>query len=147
MSDDEGLFADAKGGAFPSASPGDFVDFGWADDTNKKMTGRRKKHQKKVKPGSFGEEGFWVPPPPACRRRFRLQAVSCGLQGNSVCALMAAVYSYLLYPGSLSSVILLSIADTMGLSESVLKAIRRKGYRLPTPIQRKTLPLSLQVGG
>jgi hypothetical protein len=38
-------------------------------------------------------------------------------------------------------------ADTMGLSESVLKAIRRKGYRLPTPIQRKTLPLILQVGG
>ena len=35
----------------------------------------------------------------------------------------------------------------MGLSESVLKAIRRKGYRLPTPIQRKTLPLILQVGG
>ena len=32
----------------------------------------------------------------------------------------------------------------MGLSEAVLKAIRRKGYRLPTPIQRKTLPLILQ---
>ena len=73
MSDDEGLFADAKGGAFPSASPGDFVDFGWADDTNKKMTGRRKKHQKKVKPGSFGEEGFWV----WHRRCRRLPAAAC----------------------------------------------------------------------
>ena len=35
-------------------------------------------------------------------------------------------------------------AETMGLSEVVLKGIRRKGYRLPTPIQRKTLPLILQ---
>lgn len=35
--------------------------------------------------------------------------------------------------------------DTLGLSERVLKAIRRKGYRLPTPIQRKTLPLILQA--
>jgi superfamily II DNA/RNA helicase len=33
----------------------------------------------------------------------------------------------------------------MNLSEPVLKAIRRKGFRLPTPIQRKTLPLILQV--
>lgn len=32
----------------------------------------------------------------------------------------------------------------MGLSEAVLKAIRRKGYRLPTPIQRKSMPLILQ---
>lgn len=38
-----------------------------------------------------------------------------------------------------------SPADTLNLSEPVLKAIRRKGYRLPTPIQRKTLPLILQV--
>lgn len=27
----------------------------------------------------------------------------------------------------------------------MLRAIRRKGYRLPTPIQRKTLPLILQA--
>lgn len=32
----------------------------------------------------------------------------------------------------------------MGLSEPVLKGIRRKGYRLPTPIQRKAMPLILQ---
>lgn len=32
----------------------------------------------------------------------------------------------------------------MGLSELVLKGIRRKGYRLPTPIQRKSIPLVLQ---
>lgn len=33
----------------------------------------------------------------------------------------------------------------MGISEPVLKAIRRKGYRLPTPIQRRSLPLIMQV--
>lgn len=34
--------------------------------------------------------------------------------------------------------------ETMGLSETVLRGIKRKGYRLPTPIQRKTIPLILQ---
>ena len=32
----------------------------------------------------------------------------------------------------------------MGLSEVMLRGIKRNGYRLPTPIQRKTLPLILQ---
>ena len=31
----------------------------------------------------------------------------------------------------------------MGLHPTVLRAIRRKGYRLPTPIQRRALPLVL----
>ena len=35
-------------------------------------------------------------------------------------------------------------ADNMGLSIPVLKAIKRKGFQLPTPIQRKTIPLILQ---
>lgn len=35
-------------------------------------------------------------------------------------------------------------AETMGLSEATLKGIKRKGFRLPTPIQRKTMPLILQ---
>lgn len=35
-------------------------------------------------------------------------------------------------------------AENMGLSISVLKAIKRKGFQLPTPIQRKTIPLILQ---
>ncbi|GAB4823750.1 hypothetical protein N2152v2_010796 [Parachlorella kessleri] len=34
--------------------------------------------------------------------------------------------------------------ETMGLSEAVVKGIRRKGFRLPTPIQRKTVPLVMQ---
>jgi hypothetical protein len=33
----------------------------------------------------------------------------------------------------------------MGLSPWLLRAIKRKGFRLPTPIQRRTLPLILQV--
>lgn len=35
-------------------------------------------------------------------------------------------------------------AVNMGLSIPVLKAIKRKGFQLPTPIQRKTIPLILQ---
>jgi hypothetical protein len=33
----------------------------------------------------------------------------------------------------------------MGLSPWLIRAIRRKGYRLPTPIQRRTIPIILQV--
>jgi ATP-dependent RNA helicase DDX54/DBP10 len=32
----------------------------------------------------------------------------------------------------------------MGLSPGLIRAIKRKGYRLPTPIQRKAMPLILQ---
>lgn len=35
-------------------------------------------------------------------------------------------------------------ADSLGLSMEVVRGIKRKGYRLPTPIQRKTMPLILQ---
>lgn len=34
--------------------------------------------------------------------------------------------------------------QSMGLSQSVLKAILRKGYKVPTPIQRKAMPLIMQ---
>ena len=34
--------------------------------------------------------------------------------------------------------------DSMGLSIPVLRAIKRKGYRLPTPIQRRAMPLIMQ---
>ena len=34
--------------------------------------------------------------------------------------------------------------DSMGLSVPVLRAIKRKGYRLPTPIQRRAMPLIMQ---
>lgn len=35
-------------------------------------------------------------------------------------------------------------AESMGLCPDVLRAIKRKGYRLPTPIQRRAMPLILQ---
>lgn len=34
----------------------------------------------------------------------------------------------------------------MGLSEATLKGIARAGYTRPTPVQRKAIPLALQVG-
>lgn len=56
MSKDKGgLFSAPAKGGFPSVAPSDTVEFGWEDDKNKKLTGRRKKLQKKIKPGSFGE--------------------------------------------------------------------------------------------
>lgn len=33
--------------------------------------------------------------------------------------------------------------ESLGLSSNVFRAIKRKGYRVPTPIQRKTMPLIL----
>lgn len=33
--------------------------------------------------------------------------------------------------------------ESLGLSPNVYKGIKRKGYRVPTPIQRKTMPLIL----
>ncbi len=36
-------------------------------------------------------------------------------------------------------------AESMGLGVPVLRAIKRKGYRLPTPIQRRAMPLIMQV--
>ena len=110
MSDDEGLFADAGGAAgFPTAGPRDCVEFGWEDDKNKKMTGRRKKLQRKVKPGSFGE----------------FPAAATAAAAAAACQLHASPLAR-------------GPAETLGLSEPVLRAIKRKGYRLPTPIQRKT---------
>ncbi len=37
--------------------------------------------------------------------------------------------------------------DTMGFAPEIMRAVKRKGYRLPTPIQRKAMPLIMQVGG
>lgn len=36
------------------------------------------------------------------------------------------------------------IFSTMGFSQPILKALVKKGYRLPTPIQRKAIPSALQ---
>ena len=34
----------------------------------------------------------------------------------------------------------------MNLDVDLMRGIKRKGYRLPTPIQRRAMPLILQVG-
>ena len=36
--------------------------------------------------------------------------------------------------------------QSMGLDYPVYKGVIKKGYKVPTPIQRKTIPLILQVG-
>ena len=47
-------------GGFPStktsaaAASSGVVEFGWDEEKSAKLTGRRKKQQKKIKPGSFG---------------------------------------------------------------------------------------------
>ena len=33
--------------------------------------------------------------------------------------------------------------ESLGLNPNVFKGIKRKGYKVPTPIQRKTMPLIL----
>ena len=35
-------------------------------------------------------------------------------------------------------------ADSLGLSLEVVQGVKRRGHRLPTPMQRKTMPLILQ---
>jgi ATP-dependent RNA helicase DDX54/DBP10 len=35
-------------------------------------------------------------------------------------------------------------AETLGLSSAILRGIKRKGYSLPTPIQRKAMPAILE---
>ena len=56
------LAAHSRGG-FPSTTPSaaaassGVVEFGWGEDKNAKLSGRRKKLQKKIKPGSFGAGG------------------------------------------------------------------------------------------
>lgn len=42
------------------------------------------------------------------------------------------------------SQVALDSAETLGLSPPILKGIKRKGYSLPTPIQRKAMPAILQ---
>ena len=84
------------------------------------LTGRRKKRakdaQKKLKAGSFGM-------PVAC-------LVTARLTQRLVLALAALTECL--------------CSETMGFGPMVMKGIRRKGYRLPTPIQRKAMPFILQ---
>ena len=44
-------------------------------------------------------------------------------------------------PAGIAQVDMKIAAETMGLGAMTLKGIKRKGYRLPTPIQRRAIPL------
>jgi hypothetical protein len=66
-----------------------------------------------------------------------------GEKGNPACIAIHAPFSSNSW-FTVDSHVQSSRAESMGLSEAVLKAIKRKGYRLPTPIQRKAMPLVLQ---
>jgi ATP-dependent RNA helicase DDX54/DBP10 len=48
------------------------------------------------------------------------------------------------FRASLALCLLCCCLESLGLSAPVIKAIKRKGYRLPTPIQRRSLPVILQ---
>ena len=100
------------------------VDFGWEDDTP--MSGRRLKKEReqkrKLKPGSFGE----------CRALLLQIAVFSASWHTQSCVQQSAARDGLS-----------RAAETMGLSPEILRGIKRKGYRLPTPIQRRALPLAL----
>ena len=95
------------------------------DEVSQPAGGRRAKMEKekkrKMKPGSFGTITTHT---------------STDTAYQSVCEHECALYSL---PHEREDV----SAETMGLSQTMLRAIKRKGYQFPTPIQRKTLPLAL----
>lgn len=98
---------------------GDVVEFSEDDEEPAKPLGgrrlkREKEMKKKMRAGTFGEYRF------PCMHA----TIPC------VCSSESANLSF--------------HAESMGLSGPVIKAIKRKGYRLPTPIQRRTLPIILQ---
>ena len=94
--------------------PTETVEFGWQDD--KPVSGRRKaqeKQKRKIKPGSFGNYHFFL--------QVKVYLISSSREAER----------------------LSTSAETLGFIPNVLKGIKRKGYQLPTPIQRKAIPLIL----
>lgn len=158
--------ASACTAAFMAESASVFVDEGDAA-TDKPLQGRRKKAaklaQKKHKPGTFGTR------PSHAQRRTRGGIVRRLLMHCGACCALLAQHQCCraslgssrptsssrlpscfawrcahAVQGRLAGKQAALLADAMGLSVPVLKAIRRKGFQLPTPIQRKTIPLILQ---
>ena len=120
--------ADGPDGTGPPLAAEQTVDFGWEDDTP--VSGRRQKKEReqkrKLKPGSFGE----------CRALL-LQIAGFSAHCRASRHTQSCVQQFA-GRGGLSRA-----AETMGLSPEILRGIKRKGYRLPTPIQRRALPLAL----
>ena len=155
MSSDSDLEEKVAGTAtagFPTESIA--VEFGWTDD--QPLAGRRAKAAKdrrqKLKPGSFGEQCESMAlllPLAACwsicssssihlTKKHSCSALELGLRTQTyTCCMFDQVCGRLPCKS-------LCLPETLGLSVEVLRGIKRKGYRLPTPIQRKTLPLILQ---
>ena len=117
------------------------VDFGPDDKSAADPGGRRAKKEremkKKLKAGSFGKE----------RRR-------CWKRFHFFFSTSAVFFSHLSLTTSLrkkkkkkkkkkKNSIKKQRAETMNLPPEILRAIKRKGYRLPTPIQRRALPPAL----
>ncbi len=131
LSEEEGsLGGDASSSDDEEPQQQDAVDFGDDADGAQKLTGRRAKREreakKKMKAGSFG----------ACRRA---AVASPSTAGGPFAGRYTARCS------SDTPALACGVrAESLGLSAAVLKAIKRKGFRLPTPIQRNTLPLVLQ---
>lgn len=131
---------------FPSGD-GAAVDFGWED--RRPLTGRRlkvaKDKQKKMKAGSFGTSSMFKVA--SDTPQFYCNPVThTALTSVCTCILPEEMHesqlgtSYMLH----ITLLLMQHADSLGLSVEVVRGIKRKGYRLPTPIQRKTMPLILQ---
>ena len=103
------------------------VEFREEDD--KPMGGRRAKVEKekkrKLKPGSFGQSSR------LCSSQHAID--------SEVCVLLLMCWTQTKYVAKVRRI----DAETLGLSQTMLRAIKRKGYQLPTPIQRRTLPLAL----
>lgn len=123
-----------SGGSDGEAGDAGVLDFGFGDAPREKpLTGRRAKkmrqEKKKMRTGTFGEHqrGWeWESPCHACSE-------SLGLARSS------SLHTQ--WSRSLPTCL---CAESMGLSVELLRAIKRKGYRLPTPIQRRAMPLILQ---
>jgi ATP-dependent helicase YprA (DUF1998 family) len=125
---------------------GEVLEFGFQDE-QKELGGRRlkahKEHKKKMRPGTFGEPRAAAPcsacggrPPPGTRHQAPAGPASCPQPALQTPGRTTPAPGQPCPPPA--------AAETMGLSVGLLRAIKRKGYRLPTPIQRKAMPLILQ---
>ena len=123
------------------------VNFGWAD--NKPVSGRRaakEKEKRKIKPGAFGAT-LSQSPVPGYLAKETLHSATSSCPGGTSHSHQDSTQDGIGYtPGQFNGVINTSrlSAETLGLSSAILRGIKRKGYSLPTPIQRKAMPAILE---
>lgn len=78
------------------------------------------------------------------------QAPSCAnmpvcAHRTAACSPTSTASPHLRLPPTIAPTPTSRISDTMGFAPEIMRAVKRKGYRLPTPIQRKAMPLIMQV--